>query len=156
MAAPLPRPVEIEISIECERWLGAEPALEALVRGAAARALGDRPGALTLLLADDDFVRDLNRRYRGIDKATNVLSFPALQAFPGRLGDIVLAFETVASEARAQGKLLRDHARHLVVHGVLHLLGRDHEVEAEAEAMEALERSILAELGVADPYLARD
>lgn len=156
MAAAQPRLNEIDIAIDGESWLSAEPGLEALVREAAVRALGDMPGAVAILLSDDALVRELNKRYRGIDKPTNVLAFPALETFPGRLGDVCLAFETVASEAQAQGKTLRDHVRHLVVHGVLHLLGYDHEIEAEAQTMEALERSILARLGIADPYLARD
>jgi probable rRNA maturation factor len=83
-----------------------------------------------------------------------VLSFPAAEsAFP-HLGDLVLAQGVCAAEAEAQGKSLADHLAHLIVHGVLHLLGRDHEIEAEAEAMEAEERTILASLGVADPYRA--
>ena len=114
------------------------------------------PGPVTLLLTDDDTVRDLNARFRGKDHATNVLSFPAAPqpGLPGPqpLGDLALAFGVCAAEAAAQGKTLADHLRHLVVHGVLHLLGHDHEDDAEAEAMEALEREILAGLGVADPY----
>ena len=101
-------------------------------------------------------MRALNARWRGLDKPTNVLSFPA--AAPERLGetpvlgDVVVAFETMAREADDEGKALADHFRHLVVHGFLHLLGFDHRSDAEAEAMEALERRILARLGVADPY----
>jgi len=109
-----------------------------------------------VLLTDDATVRGLNARFRGQDRPTNVLSFPAA-AMPetgGRapLGDIVLAYGVCAAEARAQGKPLANHLTHLVVHGALHLLGRDHIVEAEAEAMEAEERAVLARLGVADPY----
>ncbi|HLB79022.1 MAG TPA: rRNA maturation RNase YbeY, partial [Dongiaceae bacterium] len=98
-------------------------------------------------------------RYRGIDRATNVLSFPmgapvGAGAAPTPLGDVILARETVAAEARAQGKVVADHVSHLVVHGVLHLLGYDHERTADAAVMERLETAILAGLGVADPYRA--
>jgi probable rRNA maturation factor len=99
----------------------------------------------------------VGKQYRKKDKATNVLSFPAslMPVPPGEmahLGDIVLAYETIVAEARTANKSLADHVTHLVVHGTLHLLGHDHEVEGEAEAMEAKEREILAGLGLADPY----
>jgi len=97
-------------------------------------------------------VRDLNARFRGKDSPTNVLSFPAGPNPMGHLGDVALAFGVCESEARAQGKPLADHLRHLVVHGLLHLLGYDHEDEAEGDVMEALERSILSRMGVPDPY----
>ena len=111
---------------------------------------------VSLLLADDAEVRALNARWRGQDKPTNVLSFPA--APPDRLaqsptlGDIALAFETLAREAEASGVPLANHYRHLVAHGFLHLIGYDHQTDEEAERMEALERRVLARLGVADPY----
>jgi probable rRNA maturation factor len=105
-------------------------------------------------------VRALNRRWRGRDSATNVLSFPSGETGAGGravlLGDVVLAYETVAREAAAQGKTLADHLAHLVAHGVLHLLGFDHAEDAEARRMESLERRVLARLGVADPYHARE
>jgi probable rRNA maturation factor len=115
------------------------------------------PCEMTVLLTDDREMRDLNRRWRGKDAATNVLSFPAGDEpegidGPRQLGDIVLAAETIAREAEAQGITLTDHLSHLVVHGTLHLLGYDHEDDAEAERMEALETTILAGLGIADPY----
>jgi len=97
-------------------------------------------------------VREINGRYRDRDQPTNVLSFPAAESAAPHLGDLMLAHGVCAAEARAQGKTLSDHLTHLVVHGVLHLLGRDHEADEEAEAMEAEERSLLASLGVADPY----
>jgi probable rRNA maturation factor len=134
---------------------------EALVRRAveAAVAVAGRtaPDAeISLLLTDDAGVRALNRDWRGKDKATNVLSFPApvQPGLPGprHLGDIALAYETLAREAEAQSKTLADHLSHLVVHGTLHLLGYDHELEAEAEIMEGLEVKALATLGIADPY----
>jgi len=118
----------------------------------------DSPGPITILLTNDDTVRDLNARFRAKDYATNVLSFPAAPqpglGGPQPLGDLALAYGVCAAEATAQGKSLADHLRHLVVHGVLHLLGHDHEDDAEAEAMEALEREILEHMGVADPYRA--
>jgi probable rRNA maturation factor len=145
----------IEVDVEAEAWSEALHDVEPLVTRAAIAALGAAAGTVAILLTDDDTVRDLNARFRGKDRPTNVLSFPAAP-MPGAelppLGDIVLAFETCASEAAAQGKTLVDHLTHLVVHGVLHLLGRDHQDDAEAEAMEAEERSILAGLGIADPY----
>jgi probable rRNA maturation factor len=109
-------------------------------------------------LADDAQVRALNARWRGIDKPTNVLSFPAANpaqiATAPMLGDIVMGFETVDREAADEGKTLADHAVHLVVHGFLHLLGFDHQTAAEAERMEAMETAILARLRIADPYAA--
>lgn len=118
----------------------------------------DWPGReISVLLCDDAEIRTLNRQWRGFDKPTNVLSFPA----PGEhedmpLGDIAVAFETCEREARADGKTLDDHVTHLVVHGVLHLLGYDHETETEAEEMEDTERRILGTLGIADPYAHGD
>lgn len=110
---------------------------------------------ISILLCDDAEIRTLNNQWRGFDKPTNVLSFPA----PGEheslpLGDIAVAFETCEREARADGKTVDDHVTHLVVHGVLHLMGYDHETEPEAEEMEDTERRILRTLGIADPYAA--
>ncbi len=114
-----------------------------------------RSAELSIRVVDSAEGRELNRQYRGKDYATNVLSFPA-ELPPGiklpLLGDLVICAPVVASEAAEQEKKLRDHYAHLTVHGVLHLLGHDHEIEAEAERMEAIERRILAGLGIADPY----
>ena len=144
----------IEIEIEAEAWTGALPDAEVVVERAAQAALGAVKGDIVVLLTDDAAMRELNGRFRDKDKPTNVLSFPAPEnAFP-HLGDIVLAYGVCATEAEAQSKTLADHVSHLVVHGVLHLLGRDHEDDAEAEEMEAEEREILAQIGVADPYIA--
>ena len=106
-------------------------------------------GGLCIVLADDSLQRRLNREFRGRDKSTNVLSFDGA---PGALGDVVLALETIAAEAEAQGKTLAAHVTHLVVHGVLHLMGHDHERPGQARRMERLEIEILARLGIADPY----
>jgi len=152
-------PGTIEVEIEADEWTAALPDVEAVVERAAGAALGAVQGNVVVLLTDDEAVRDLNARFRDKDRPTNVLSFPAPQlpellgAMP-HLGDIVLAFGVCAAEAEAQGKALADHLSHLVVHGVLHLLGRDHEDDAEAEEMEAEEREILAGIDVSDPYAA--
>ncbi|MDR3440422.1 rRNA maturation RNase YbeY [Telmatospirillum sp.] len=160
----------VAISQPCADWGLALPEAEALCRRAALAALAGAAEALppvaeerleiSLVLADNAMVQELNRQYRGQDKPTNVLSFAALddeddvlpEDGPLLLGDVILAFETTAAEARTEDKALADHLAHLVVHGVLHLLGYDHLEEDEAEEMEAAERSILAGLGIADPY----
>jgi len=144
----------IEIEVEAEAWTGALPETEAVVERAAHAALGTVEGDIVVLLTDDSSVRELNARFRDKDRPTNVLSFPAPENAAPHLGDIVLAYGVCATEAEAQGKTLADHLSHLVVHGVLHLLGRNHEDDAEAEEMEAEERDILAQIGVADPYSA--
>jgi len=142
----------IEIEVEDAAWTAALPDAEAVVLRAATAALGTVEGDVVVLLTDDAGVQDLNARFRDKDRPTNVLSFPAAEsAFP-HLGDVVLGHAYCAAEAEAQGKTLPDHLSHLVVHGVLHLLGRDHEDDDEAEEMEAEEREILASLGVSDPY----
>lgn len=142
----------IEIELEDAAWSEALPDVEEVARRAAEAALGAVEGDVVVLLTEDAAVRDLNARFRDKDRPTNVLSFPAAEtAFP-HLGDVVLGFAYCAAEAESQGKILADHLSHLVVHGVLHLLGRDHEDDVEAEEMEAEEREILAALGVADPY----
>jgi probable rRNA maturation factor len=119
------------------------------------------PAEASLVLADDDLVRGLNHDYRGQDRPTNVLSFANLDgdplpapgvAQPLLLGDVVIAFETTRAEAAAEGRRLADHFSHLVVHGMLHLLGFDHETDAQAAEMEGLETRILSKLGIADPY----
>lgn len=142
----------IEVEIEDEAWTAALPDAVAVVERAAAAALDGTGGDVVVLLTDDAAVHDLNARFRDRDQPTNVLSFPAAETAAPHLGDLVLAFGVCAAEAAAQGKGLADHLTHLTIHGVLHLLGRDHVDEAEAEAMEAEERTLLASLGVADPY----
>lgn len=167
--AGTPKPAKtglaIEIRIQARRWREIEalrPRILAAVQAALALApVKPLAGAeLSLLLTDDKRIRSVNRDWRGFDKATNVLSFPA--APPERiagspvLGDIVLAFETIAREAESEDKSFGDHLSHLVVHGLLHLLGEDHETQEQAERMEALETAALARLGVADPYAGSD
>ena len=148
--------VEVEVEVGAALW-DALPGAADLAAGAARAALPpDREGALAVLLADDAAVRDLNRRWRGKDRPTNVLSFPAAASAAPWLGDVALAYETCAREAAEQGKALADHVAHLVVHGVLHLVGWDHQTDAEADEMEGLERDILARMGVPDPYAERD
>ncbi len=153
----------VEFVAASPRWRAALSA-RSLARetiAAAARECGVAltPGAeLCIHLADDEHVRALNARWRGLDEPTNVLSFPAVApaeiARARLLGDVVLAFETVAREAADERKPLADHYRHLVAHGFLHLIGFDHDNEVDAERMEAMETRILAQLGVADPYRA--
>ena len=156
-------PLEIEIVRHSELWDSIEVSGDALSRAAlaafaATSAAPDAPCEVTLVLTDDDEMRELNRTWRGKDSSTNVLSFPAGEPVgeahgePSPLGDIVLAGETVIEEAKVKGIPAADHAAHLVVHGMLHLLGFDHERDADAERMEALETKVLAGLGIADPY----
>jgi len=147
----------IDVEIEDAGWTAALPETEALTRRAAEAALlseGADGEGVTLLLTGDAEVQDLNARFRGKDKPTNVLSFPAPPNPEKHLGDVALALGVCAREAQEQGKPLAHHLQHLVVHGVLHLLGYDHMSEDEAEAMEGLERVILAGLGIPDPYAA--
>ena len=155
--------LEIEIVRHSDLWGSIELSGDALSRAAlaafaASSVAPDAPCEVTLVLTDDDEMRELNRTWRGKDSSTNVLSFPAgdpvgeAHGEPSPLGDIVLAGETVIEEARLKGIPAADHAAHLVVHGMLHLLGFDHERDADAERMEALEMKVLAGLGIADPY----
>jgi probable rRNA maturation factor len=159
----------IDVASLCASWRRVCPAAEDLARAAARLALsrgkaGSRIAQqaaieLAISLVDDAAQQRLNRVWRGADQPTNVLAFPAWNTnapiptgAPLLLGDVVLAFETTVREADEQGKPLGDHLSHLIVHGVLHLLGYDHATEAEAGTMESLETSILASLGVPDPY----
>ena len=146
----------IEVEVEDPAWTVALPDAVAVVERAVAAALGMVEGDVVVLLTDDAAVRDINARFRDRDQPTNVLSFPAAPSAAPHLGDLMLGHGVCAAEARAQGKALADHLTHLTVHGVLHLLGRDHVDDAGAEVMEAEERTLLASLGVADPYRPHD
>lgn len=152
--------IEIDLSVEGGDWESLD-GIDATLRSGAEAALAAAPRGprtpveISLLLTDDAAVRELNRSWRGYDKPTNVLSFPSTMPSVGKarhLGDIVLAYETVAREAREEGKPLAHHVTHLVVHGVLHLIGYDHETDEEADEMEAIEIAALARLGIPDPY----
>lgn len=150
--------IAIDIAIEIEAWNGVD-GLDALARNAVDAAMAASGETLTadtevsIVLCDDAFIQTLNAKWRGQDKPTNVLSFPAdFEDYAPALGDIVIAYETVAREAADEGKSLRDHLSHMIVHGFFHLLGFDHEDEAEAEEMEAAEVEALAALGIASPY----
>ncbi len=157
--------LRVEFVETSRRWRGALPA-RALARAAIAATLSEsgrelRRGAeVCVHLVGDADIRALNKQWRGRNAPTNVLSFPAVApeqiGAAKLLGDIFVAFETVSREAEDDGKPLADHFRHLVVHGFLHLLGFDHDVDVRAEAMEALEVRILARLGVVDPYALRE
>jgi probable rRNA maturation factor len=155
--------IAIELVETSARWRERLPRRRAICVAAAEAAFATAKPKLTrrtevsVVLADDALLRRLNRQWRRIDAATNVLSFSSLDLelppkAPFLLGDVVVAYETVSREAQEQGKDLADHLRHLVVHGILHLLGYDHDKPGEAEQMEALETQVLARLGVADPY----
>ncbi|NWG47079.1 MAG: rRNA maturation RNase YbeY [Alphaproteobacteria bacterium] len=159
-----------ETDIAAPAWDEALPGfperIEALARAAfAATGLAERRPLAAIRLADDAEIAALNADWRGKSGPTNVLSFPsgALEDASGLppdlgvlpLGDVVLAFETVAREARAQRKALGDHAAHLVLHGLLHLIGYDHGTDPEAREMEAMEVELLTRFGIADPYAAR-
>ena len=144
----------MDIEVEAGAWSADVPDVEGVVARAAEQVAP--PGDVVILLTDDEAVRDLNDRFRGKNRPTNVLSFPAPENARPHLGDIVLAHGVCAAEAREQGKPFADHLSHLVIHGILHLMGHDHEAEDEAEAMEAQERMLLAALGIPDPYLSRN
>ena len=156
-----------EVLVVADCWQ-TEPEAEAVIHRAihAAAEIADADvgeAELAVMLTDDAGIRTLNNNWRGIDKPTNVLSFPALQPTEGApsdaprmLGDIAIAYETTRKEADDEEKPFDHHLSHLAVHGFLHLIGYDHEKDADAEAMEGLEREILAQLGIPDPYADRD
>lgn len=156
--------IEVDVLVEADLWSAIPEAAELVTRAVLAACAGalseyeiDIDGhEIAVKLTDDGAIRALNRDWRGKDYATNVLSFPtpemARAGGDPHLGDIAIAFETLEREALAEGKPLADHLAHLAVHGTLHLLGYDHEVAEEAEEMEAMERLVLAGLGVPDPY----
>jgi probable rRNA maturation factor len=170
-------PIKLEIVVRSALWRqrrGAQSVVRKAVF-AAAKAISTAPAELAIVLSHDSAIKALNRNWRGKNAATNVLSFPAAPALPsassgksGRktsekssdapqapipyIGDIIIAYQTTAREAAAEGKPFRHHLAHLAVHGFLHLLGYDHENERDAEKMENLERRILRRLAMPDPY----
>jgi probable rRNA maturation factor len=155
-------PPAVEVMVEAAQWKAKRNAKALLQRAiaAAAAAVPTNGGEVAIVLTDDNAIRALNRDWRKKNTPTNVLSFPAKEArvSPGTLrllGDIVIAYETTEREARAERKPFAHHLTHLAVHGFLHLVGYDHLVDDEAQAMEGLETSILARLGVPDPYIVR-
>jgi probable rRNA maturation factor len=155
-----------EVLVVADCW-HTEPEAEAVIHRAinAAAEIADADvgeAELAVMLTDDAGIRTLNSNWRGIDKPTNVLSFPALQPTaaapadaPRMLGDIAIAYETTRKEADDEEKPFDHHLSHLAVHGFLHLIGYDHEKDDDAEAMESLEREILSQLGIPDPYADR-
>jgi probable rRNA maturation factor len=143
----------LDVEVEDPRW----PDMIAVAKRCYAVVMYPDPRGVTMLFASDEVVHALNLEWLGKDKSTNVLSFPSkpMPLPPGEvqhLGDIVLAFETVKAEAEAQAKPFENHVSHLIVHALLHLLGWDHENDADAEAMEDRERDFLGQLGIPDPY----
>ena len=153
--------VRYDVAINADGWqsehslrMVVDRVLEATLH---ALEFDDVDSELSLVFTDDANIRTINAKWRQIDKATNVLSFPAFPIQPGQrpgpvLGDIVIARETVQHEAQEENKSFDDHLSHLIVHGLLHLTGYDHQNDDEAEQMESLERKILASLGISDPY----
>ena len=168
MTTPTLPATEVMIVADC--WnaeADAEAVIFRAIEAAASHVDADTGDAeLAVMLTDDAGIQTLNKNWRGIDKPTNVLSFPAVQPpsgvepddtdTPRMLGDIAIAYETTRREAGEEDKTFENHLSHLAVHGFLHLVGYDHEKDGEAEAMEALEREILAQLGIADPYADQD
>ena len=154
--------VVADIQVQSPLWQ-TQPRAEQTVRKAimaAAAALSTSAGEVSILLTDDSAVRILNRDWRGLDKPTNVLSFPAPKG-PAIgdariLGDIVIAYETLKRECQDEDRELLHHLTHLTVHGFLHLLGYDHQTDAEADAMEAIESKIMTGMQLPDPWLDRD
>jgi probable rRNA maturation factor len=157
-----------EILIVADCWQAAPEAEAVIDRAIAAAAefvdADVDESELAVMLTDDEGIRTLNRNWRGLDKPTNVLSFPALQPQgtrkpgdpPRMLGDIAIAYETTRREADDEQKPFDHHLSHLAVHGFLHLIGHDHEQDQDADAMESLEREILSQLGIPDPYAERE
>jgi len=151
--------VDIDVNVAAPAWRRVAD-LENLAKECIHQSLAASGAALapeceiSVTFCDDEAIRALNADWRGKDQPTNVLSFPTPGAIERKplLGDVIVAYETVAREAQEQGKPLRAHAAHMVTHGFLHLIGYDHETAAEAERMEALERNIATALGFPDPY----
>jgi probable rRNA maturation factor len=159
MPRATPHGCKIDVLVESDLWQHPSQAKAVVLRAvrAAAAALSTKRAELAVVLTDDAAIRLLNRDWRGVDAATNVLSFPTKRVGDGPplLGDIVLAYETVARQAHRDGKPFAHHLAHLAVHGFLHLNGYDHGRADEAATMERLERAILRRLDIGDPYRER-
>ncbi len=165
--------VHVDVEVVDGAWLSDLPGADDVVERACTRALqvacSGEAVTVTVVMADDRMLADLNGRWRHIDRPTDVLSFPSDDRSPGTrlrppagsppgsdiaLGDIVIARETVVDDASRRATALTDHLSHIAVHGTLHLLGYDHETDADAGVMEAMERAVLETLGISDPYLS--
>lgn len=144
---------DVTVIVEDARWKKTRPQVKRAALAAYARANADAVRPFTILLTTDRKLRTLNANFRGKDKPTNVLSFPSDD--PDYLGDIAISYGVTAREAKAEGKSFAHHAAHLAVHGVLHLLGFDHERPRDAKLMEPLEIEILAGLKIPNPYLSK-
>jgi probable rRNA maturation factor len=149
-------PLSVDVLVQAPQWKEQRGAQEAVRRAinAAADEISSPAGEVAVVLTDDAAIRKLNKQWRRIDKATNVLSFPAARSGI-MLGDIVIAYETLARESRDESKEFTHHLSHLAVHGFLHLMGYDHQNDSDAEAMEELESAILARLRMPNPYRTR-
>jgi probable rRNA maturation factor len=148
--------LSVDVLVQSPRWKkrrGVQGAVRKAIN-AAADEISSPAGEVAVVLTDDAAIRKLNKQWRGIDKATNVLSFPSAKSGI-MLGDIVIAYETLARESRDESKEFTHHLSHLAVHGFLHLMGYDHQNDSDAEAMEELEGAILARLRMPNPYPAR-
>jgi probable rRNA maturation factor len=147
--------LSVDVLVQSPKWKehrGAATAVRKAIN-AAADEISSPGGEVAVVLTGDQAIRKLNKRWRGIDKPTNVLSFPSSQT--AMIGDIVIAYETLDRESRDEGKEFTHHLSHLAVHGFLHLMGYDHQNDSEAETMEQLERAVMARLRMPDPYLVR-
>ena len=152
--------LSVDVLVQSPQWKeqrGAAAAVRNAIN-AAADEISSPSGEVVVVLTDDNAIRTLNKQWRNIDKPTNVLSFPATKsgAMQGTIfGDIVIAYETLARETRDEGKEFVHHLSHLAAHGFLHLMGYDHQNDSDADAMEDLERAIMARLNMPDPYFVR-
>jgi len=156
------RNLDLTIVLETSRWTDVLPNYETMIQMVVSETLItlgqiDQPKAASIVLADDEFLQKYNLQFRGKDKPTNVLSFPADKSMHfvdniDNMGDILISLNTLESEAAEQEKSFENHFKHMLVHGILHLLGYDHQEDNEAEKMETLEITILLTLGVANPY----
>lgn len=141
---------EIDILIQDELWNEEFDNIEDATKEVVSKVLKQRNYSISIVLTNNQTIQDLNKNYRGKNKPTNVLSFP--QDHESILGDVIIALETIKSEAKEQEKKLEHHYKHMLIHGTLHLLGYDHETEKEAYEMEKIEIEILQNFGITNPY----